>query len=809
MLLRLWLVRGCVMGWLLGLLVAAQGTVAGMELALTALAVACVVAGGAALLVGRIHVFGAGGVSNWQRVVLLLWAIACGCLGMLRVGLEQPEHDAANISHVALATPIDVQGSVTSEPDERGKGEIVTIAVTRFRAAQSASWQAADGTIQIFAIGAPSAFTAIYGDVVQFNGQRQTARGQLPAGINADFGAVRVRILARDGGNPVLGALLRLREALASALMHSLPAPEASLIIGIVLGLKTPELRSRLALFTRTGTIHLVVTSGLKVTLIGSIVAGLVKSFPRWLGFTLSLSSILLYVILSGAGPAALRAGIMGGILVTARWLGRDYDVYNALALAALFMTIASPFVIFDAGFGLSTIGTLGIAILAPRWRGPFEHWLRRVPGHGAIAEVLATGLAAQVATLPLVAITFHTVSLIAPLANLLLVPFLPFFLVGGALVGGVGLLSAGAGAIAGAILWPVLWLADGVINVTAALPWAAVTVGALPGAITLLWTLLLCLIPLVWRLQMLTPHHAVGPRLPLFARASAVVATLLITCLVAVGVSVATPAPVLAITALDVGAGGPATLVRLRDGRTILIDGGADGVALTDALAGQLPFWQRDLSLVIVTNVRPGHFAGLRTALGAYHIDAVADPGALHPEKEYTAWFTDLEAAHVPLTRLARGDGLDLGAGVAITVASPSPPLIDGTAQQDTNGLVLWLTAPGFRMLFAGDADALSLAQSLPSAANGPVDVVQFCQTANEGILSQTVAAEWLRQLHPRLALIAPSARRPPKAGTLAAAPTPDDATLTAHTTIIRTWQTGTVTLVSDGDGWRLSAGW
>jgi hypothetical protein len=66
-------------------------------------------------------------------------------------------------------------------------------------------------------------------------------------------------IVDREGGNPLLARLFDLRLALAQAIQHALPEPEAALLIGILLGLKTPVLRSRLALFTATGTSHRVV----------------------------------------------------------------------------------------------------------------------------------------------------------------------------------------------------------------------------------------------------------------------------------------------------------------------------------------------------------------------------------------------------------------------------------------------------------------------------------------------------------------------------------------------------------------------
>jgi competence protein ComEC len=146
-------------------------------------------------------------------------------------------------------------------------------------------------------------------------------------------------IVERDGGNPLLAHLFELRLALAQAIQRALPEPEAALLIGILLGLKTPLLRSRLALFTATGTIHLVVPAGLKVSILAATAVRALQPFGRWPRLIGSLLAVGAYAAIGGGGSAALRAAIMGALLVLATALGRSYNVYIALALAVLGMS--------------------------------------------------------------------------------------------------------------------------------------------------------------------------------------------------------------------------------------------------------------------------------------------------------------------------------------------------------------------------------------------------------------------------------------------------------------------------------------
>src|SRR6266480_6236173 len=132
----------------------------------------------------------------------------------------------------------------------------------------------------------------------------------------------------------------------------------------------TPTLKPLAKLFQLTGTAHLIAPSGFKVTILAGIVGGStswiyqrrVKQlrpllpaqkregyWRRWLATSLVILSIIAYAILSGGGPAAQRACIMGIILVIAPRFGRIYNIYTAMALAVLIMCIFDPFVLWNA----------------------------------------------------------------------------------------------------------------------------------------------------------------------------------------------------------------------------------------------------------------------------------------------------------------------------------------------------------------------------------------------------------------------------------------------------------------------------
>jgi competence protein ComEC len=118
----------------------------------------------------------------------------------------------------------------------------------------------------------------------------------------------RATVQARGGGNPLLAALSALRVQLAQAIQRSLPEPEAALLIGILLSLKTPTLRARLPLFTAAGTIHLIVPAGLKVSTLAELATYAFARLGHWPRTIAALLAVGVYAALGGGGPAAIRA---------------------------------------------------------------------------------------------------------------------------------------------------------------------------------------------------------------------------------------------------------------------------------------------------------------------------------------------------------------------------------------------------------------------------------------------------------------------------------------------------------------------
>lgn len=365
------------------------------------------------------------------------------------------------------------------------------------------------------------------------------------------------------------------------------------------------------------------------------------------------LTSIAMYTILSGAGPAAIRAGMMGALLVIAPRIGRSYDIYSALAFAALLMSLEDPFILWEAGFLLSFLGTLGIVLFTP-YLQRLLHPLTRFPGGHTLAETVAMTMAAQIATLPIFATTFQNISLIAPLANMLTVPLLGILITLGTGLCLGGLVFLPLATLWGWLIWPLLWYVEHIVDWCAHVPGAYIPVNNFATSLT--WGYYGLLALSFWWLahdrasvaqaaaranQHQHAHPIISPRLMPSIQASVAVVVLLGT-----GIAMySTPGTsALTVTFLAVGPAnqplqGEAILIRTPDKRTILIDGGLDSVSLGQELDSRLPPWQHTLDLVVLTTPLREHLSGLLDVENRYQITMVIDAGMLHSSATYAQW--------------------------------------------------------------------------------------------------------------------------------------------------------------------------
>lgn len=526
----------------------------------------------------------------------------------------------------------------------------------------------------------------------------------------------------RIGPPSPLSWLERGRERFAEAAGAALPPREAALVRAIGTGDRAGLDPATSESFARSGLAHVLAVSGLHLVVVAAGVerllrAALLRIEPlaaRWdvrrLAAALGLPLVVLYALATGGGFPVVRAAIAAAAIAGATLLDREGDAANGLGLAALGVLAAEPGALLDPSLQLSLASVAGLVALA----GPLRRALpvrRPPPGtwRARLAEPLLGGLcatlAASLATAPVLALHFRRLPALGILANLAGVP------IGTALTAATAVAAALAGAwppLALPLLWACRPLATALLAVSdaAAAPSFAVIGVASPGPALagLACALALSLGRLRgWRRRAAAAAFAACLALPGPIRALA-----------------ARQRGVLEVLFVSVGQG-DATLLRLPDGRAVLVDAGGTFPGGPDPGARDVVPLLRDLGVtrlatVVASHPHPDHVLGLPAVAAAFAVDQVILGGGPPGAAAAAAL-----AALPPPTPLPPGGALALGEVRLERLDAGDPALEENDAS-----LVLRVTYGRTAILLPGDLAEAGEAALLATGRQLRADLVK-----------------------------------------------------------------------------------
>jgi competence protein ComEC len=512
--------------------------------------------------------------------------------------------------------------------------------------------------------------------------------------------------------------------------------------------------------FGNSGLAHLLAVAGLHVGVMALALRALLRlALVRWEGLALrvevgrlagalTLPLVWTYVVITGSGTPAVRAAILVSLLLVARNLNRSAEVLTTLAWAATAILAHDPGALWDPAFQLSFGAVTGLALLhrlagdlhllapSPEHRGLWK--LARTVGRPLAAASL-TSVAVSVATVPVLAATFHRVSLVSPLANAVALP--------------VGVALAGLCSLAPLTVWSpwglsrLLQLAVPLAQALVAIArefgdgrFAVVRLPAFSASTILAWYGLLVAASL--------SRH----------RRSAQVVALGCAAVLAAHAALYIYAPQfdsqLQVTFLSVGQGDSA-VIRLPGGEAMLIDGGGEvGGRYDPGERVVLPFLLEEgvthLRALILSHPHPDHALGLITVAQSLPADAVwladqPDDGDLVERLISAARRGSGDA--IPIRRLSAGTRETLD-GVRVEVLGPPPKETDAPfAKVNDQSLVLRLTFGEVSFLFPGDIERAAEPALLTSVGDAATPVLK---APHHGSNTSSTPG-WVARVHPR----------------------------------------------------------
>ncbi len=235
-------------------------------------------------------------------------------------------------------------------------------------------------------------------------------------------------LLDEDRGSPIIRELIaKIRNHIGSSISNALGGKEGALLEGILLGGGRKLPQNVKNMFSDTGVIHILAVSGLHIGIIAAILWFIFKKFFKLDLFYVAIFTMVLligYAFLVQLRPSVLRATIMAGFVLFAPLVHRRSSILNALGAAALFILIFRPADIFSAGFQLSFAATGGIVYFMPRLANLISEDFLFLRGFfPRAAQLFLVTIAVQIGVAPISVFHFHKFQIIAPIANLLVVP--------------------------------------------------------------------------------------------------------------------------------------------------------------------------------------------------------------------------------------------------------------------------------------------------------------------------------------------------------------------------------------------------
>ncbi len=225
-----------------------------------------------------------------------------------------------------------------------------------------------------------------------------------------------------------------IRFWIASVLGSYISFPVDGIVAGMLVGFQGGIPKYLSDIFRYTGTLHTLVLSGFNITVLAGFLGLLFRRLPYRIKTILIGLGIVSLVIISGAGVAAVRAGIMGSIALVAGMSLQNYNVFRALLLSFLFFFFTSPQTIFvDPGFHLSFLATVFIVLLLPILNEKLT-WLP-IYKKLNLRELLILACGLPLFMLPYTMYFSGLFPLVSPLANIFLVPIIPILMLGGLFV--------------------------------------------------------------------------------------------------------------------------------------------------------------------------------------------------------------------------------------------------------------------------------------------------------------------------------------------------------------------------------------
>ena len=729
-------------------------------------------------------------------------ALAAAALGAARYNLGYQAIDQDHIASLNGIKNIVVSGLIIKPPDIYEEYQNLTVEVEKVTL-EDGSAPPVQGVLKV---RAPRSPIIDYGTRIQAVGQLEAAANfgafdyqsyLAHRGIYSTMNMPSITLVETGAGNPLKHGLLAIHKRAQESINKLLPQPQAALLSGILLGDDHALPEDLEEDFRSTGMTHIIAISGFNIALIaGALLAGGRQVVGIRIAAWVAIAAVFTYTIFVGAEASVVRAAVMATLMIFAvTMLGRPTYLPAVIFSAAFFLTLLNPDILWDVGFQLSFASTLGLTLYLGPWSHHFQTLVQPVAGDNAartatrfVSEVVLATFAAMIVTFPLIIYHFRTISLVSPLANLLILPAQPGIMTWGGLATAAGMISPILGQIPAWIAWLFLSYTIALVEFFGSLSFAAlpltVPAGVLAGGYGIIFVA-----TVIGRSTSEGGESESKQGIDGRVLKTSLIGLLLFLLLAAAWLW-QRPDGKLHVSFLDVGQG-DAILIESPDGRQMLVDGGQYPSLLLSRVGEQLPFWDKDIDIVAATHPDADHVDGLVDLFESYNVGQVITNGS-HEEAGtgYSGLVSAAKGADTPVLGVSGGEVIELGPEVTIEVLSAGE--LSGSDNDNDESIVMRLIYEDFSLLLTGDAEQTAEMALLKSGT----DVQSAVLKAGHHGSNSSSGREFLQAVNPQIVIISGGGERYDH-------PHEDVLARIAETgaAVMRTDELGTIELISDGE--------
>ena len=306
-----------------------------------------------------------------------------------------------------------------------------------------------------------------------------------------------------DKKSPTWG-VWQIRQRIVEAQIQGLGQEKGTLLSSITLGRQAVNLPAKITdLFIKTGLAHILAASGFHVAILLGFVLTITRNLSPKQQFIIAITILIVYGTLTGLQPSVLRAILMGIGALIGLLYNRQVNSLGSLLLAATILLLWQPLWIWDLGFQLSFLATLGLIITVPLLKNKIDYF------PNLIAEPIAISLAATLWTMPLLMFTFNSIALYSIPINIITTPLVTLISLGGVFTAFLGLIYPPLGSISASILYYPLELLLQITTFFSLLPFSTYSTGKLSLGVMLI--IYICLTLICFNIWFRQRWHLIG----------------------------------------------------------------------------------------------------------------------------------------------------------------------------------------------------------------------------------------------------------------------------------------------------------